>query len=172
MRGFGRSCRGHGHVFLTLVRHTERQLLALGEPITTWGLQATARLTQVPTLGETQRQHLALALTEALTSHEQIRTQSTRLTQGKKLTHGQLVNAYDPTSAPMVKGKSNGPAQCGRKPGLASEPATGFIFATLVPPGNPIDASSVGPGVDKVQRAIEPKLPGEFRRNYAWFAHF
>jgi hypothetical protein len=30
MRGFGRSCRGQGHVFMKLVRHTERQLLALG----------------------------------------------------------------------------------------------------------------------------------------------
>ena len=27
MRGFGRSCRGHGHVFVKLVRHTEQQLL-------------------------------------------------------------------------------------------------------------------------------------------------
>ena len=62
-----------------------------------------------------------------------IRKQSTRLTQGKKLSHCKLVNAYDPTIAPIVKGKSNCPAQFGRKPGIASEPATGFIFANSCP---------------------------------------
>ena len=84
-----------------------------------------------------------------------IRQQSTRLTQGKKLSHCKLVNAYDPTIAPIVKGKSNCPAQFGRKPGLASEPATGFIFANLVPHGNPSDPSYVLPLLDKVQQAIE-----------------
>ena len=40
MRGFGRRCRGQGRVLVTLVRQTEQQLLALGEPIKTFGLQA------------------------------------------------------------------------------------------------------------------------------------
>ena len=134
MRGFGRSWRGHGHVFLQLVRHTERHLLALGEPITPWGLQAKARLAPVTTLGDTRRQRLALALPEALTSHEQIRKQSTRLPQGKKRNHGTLVKAYDPPMAPLVKGKSKCPAQFGSKPGLASDPATA-VFS--LPPSCP-----------------------------------
>jgi hypothetical protein len=67
----------------------------------------------------------------------------------------------------MIKGKSNGPAQFGRKPGIASEPATGFIFAPLVPPGNPRDPSSVLPLLDKVQRAIERSQTGPQRQRHA-----
>ena len=77
------------------------------------------------------------------------------LTQGKKLCHAKLVNAYDLTIAPIIKGKSNCPAQFGRKPGIVSEPATGFIFATLVPQGNPSDPSYGLPLLDKVQNAID-----------------
>jgi len=47
------------------------------------------------------------------------------------------------------------PAQFGRKPGIVSEPATGFIFANLVPTGNPSDPSYVLPLIDKVQQALE-----------------
>jgi hypothetical protein len=65
-----------------------------------------------------------------------------------------LVNAYDLTIAPSIKGKSNCPAQFGRKPGIASDPATGFVFANRVPAGNPSDPSYVVPLVDKVQTAI------------------
>ena len=155
MRGFGRSCRGQGHVFVKLVRHTEHQLLALGEPIKTFAVKAKEHLDQTRTLREAQRQRLTLALTTAMSHHEDIRQQSTRLTQGKKLSHCKLVNAYDPTIAPILKGKSNCPAQFGRKPGIASEPATGFIFATLVPQGNPSDASYGIPLLDKVQQAID-----------------
>lgn len=155
MRGFGRSCRGQGHVFVKLVRHTEQQLLALGEPIHTFALKAQERLAQTLTLREAPRQRLTLALTTAMRHHEDIRKQSTRLTQGKKLSHYKLVNAYDPTIAPIIKGKSNCPAQFGRKPGIISEPATGFIFATLVPQGNPSDPSYGLPLLDKVQNAID-----------------
>jgi hypothetical protein len=106
---------------------------------------------------------LASDLDTATQAHQQIRTQSRRLTQGKRLTHCKIVNAYDPTIAPICKGKGNCPAQFGRKPGLISEPTGGFIFATRVPLGNPIDASYVLPLVDKVQHAIarstaRPKL--------------
>jgi len=163
MRGFGRSCRGQGHVFVTLVRHTEQQLLALGEPIKTFAVKATEHLDQTLTLREAQRQRLTLALTTAMSHHEDIRKQSTRLTQGKKLSHFTLVNAYDPTIAPIVKGKSNCPAQFGRKPGIVSEPATGFIFANLVPKGNPSDSRYVLPLLDKVQRATERVQTGPRR---------
>lgn len=155
MRGFGRSCRGQGHVFVKLVRQTERQLLDLGQPIATLAQQAQERLEQTTALRESQRQRLTHELTTAISHHEHIRHQSKRLTQGKKLRHFKVVNAYDPTIAAIIKGKSNCPAQFGRKPGIASEPATGFIFANLVPQGNPSDASYGLPLVDKVQRAIE-----------------
>jgi hypothetical protein len=81
--------------------------------------------------------------------------QSQRLTQGKNLAHCKIVNAYDPTIAPILKGKSNCPAQFGRKTGIMSEPASGFIFANLVPAGNPSDPSYVLPLLDKVQHAID-----------------
>ena len=96
--------------------------------------------------------------------HDHIRQQSTRLTHGKKLRHCKLVNAYDPTIAPIIKGKSNCPAQFGRRPSLASEPATGFIFATLVPQGNPSDPSYVLPLIDKVHSAIERVCTGPKRQ--------
>src|SRR5215475_10252959 len=163
MRGFGRQCRGHGHVFVKLVRHTEQQLLELGQPITMLGQQAQQLLTQATALSEATRQRLAEAFNAAMHSHTHIRKQSTQLTQGKKLRHCKLVNAYDLTIAPILKGKSNCPVQFGRKPGIASEPATGFIFATRVPEGNPSDPSYGLPLLDKVQSAIDrvqttPKL--------------
>jgi hypothetical protein len=46
---------------------------------------------------------------------------------------------------PEIKGKSNCPAQFGRKPGILSEPTAGFIFALHAPVGNPSDASYVVP---------------------------
>src|SRR6266852_686196 len=46
MRCFGRQCRGQGHVFVKLVRHTEQKLLALGEPLTALGQQAQQLLAQ------------------------------------------------------------------------------------------------------------------------------
>jgi hypothetical protein len=63
-----------------------------------------------------------------------------------------------------AKGKSHCPAQCGRKPGIASEPATGCIVAHLVPQGNPSDPRYGLPWLDKVQSAIDrvrtgPKQP-------------
>jgi hypothetical protein len=154
MRAFGRSCRGQSRVFVKLVRQTEHQLLELGEPMKTFAQKAKEHLEHVTALRDTKRERLSLKLTTAMGHHEDIRNQSKRLTQGKKLNHFKLVNAYDPTIAPIVKGKSNCPAQFGRKPGIASEPASGFIFANLVPTGNPSDFSYVLPLLDKVQHAI------------------
>ena len=164
MRGFGRRCRGQGRVFVTRVRHTEQQRLALGASMTTLGLQAQEPLAQTLLLRESQRARLTLALTTALGHHDHIRKQSTQLTHGKKLSHCKLVNAYDLTIAPIIKGKSNCPAQFGRKPGIVSEPATGFIFATLVPKGNPSDSSYVLPLINKVQQANERVRTGPTRQ--------
>ena len=155
MRGFGRQCRGQGHVFVKLVRHTEQQLLELGKPIIALEQQAQQLLTQATVLSDSTRARLAEAFNAAMSSHTHIRQQSTQLTHGKKLRHCKRINAYDLTLAPILKGKSNCPAPFGRKPGIASEPATGFLFANRVPEGNPNDASSVLPLLDKVQSAIE-----------------
>ena len=163
IRGFGRQCRGQGHVFVKRVRHTEQQLLELGKPLITLEQQAQQLLTQATALSDSTRERLADAFNAAMSNHTHIRKQSTHLTQGKKLPHCKRINAYDLTLAPLLKGKSHCPTQCGRKPGIASEPATGFLFANRVPEGNPNDASSVVPLLDKVHSAIErvqitPKL--------------
>ncbi len=155
MRSFGRQCRGQGKVFVTLVRQTEKQLLELGGALTTWTQEAKALLEQAPHLSVVQRGRLQRDLEAASDAHRHIVKQSQRLTQGKKLTQYKIVNAYDPTIAPIIKGKSNCPAPFGRKTGIVSEPATGFIFANRVPEGNPSDPNYVSPLLDKVQHALD-----------------
>ena len=155
MRRFGRQCRGQGQVFVKLVRETERHLLALGEPIEVWTEHARQCLHHGSTRSQAQCERLRRDLEAASAAHRHITKQSQRLTQGKKLAHCKIVNAYDPTIAPIVKGKSNCPAQFGRKSGILSEPASGFIFANQVPAGNPSDPSYVLPLLDKVQHAID-----------------
>ena len=148
MRRFGRQCRGMGNVFVTLVRQTERQLLEIGVQVLPLVRAAQTRLS------EAEQARLHTQLTAALEAHQRIAQQSRRLTQGKALSHCKMVNAYDPTIAPICTGKSNCPAQFGRKPGMIAEPAAGFIFALQLPVGHPSDASSVEPLVDKVEQAI------------------
>jgi hypothetical protein len=114
---------------------------------------AQAHVQSAAHLATDQRARLDTQLQAALTAHQQITTQSRRLTHGKPLTQCKIVNAYDPTIAPICKGKSNCPTQFGRKPGIIAEPASGFIFAFQLPVGNPSDASYVLPLVDKVQHA-------------------
>ena len=154
MRRFGRQCRGMGNVFVTLVRQTETPLLEMGQPVLTLARAAQDSLHGATHLSEEQRARLDTQLTTALQAHHRIEHQSRRLTQGKSLPHCKIVNAYDPTIAPICKGKSNCPAQFGRKPGIIAEPAAGFIFALHLPVGNPSDASYVEPLVDKVEQAI------------------
>ena len=154
MRRFGRQCRGMGAVVVTLVRQTETQLLARGRQVLPLAQAVQARLHSMPPLWEDQRARLGTQLTAALEAHQRIAHQSRRLTQGKALPHGKIVNAYDPTIAPICQGNSNGPAQFGRKPGIIAEPAAGFIFALHLPVGHPSDASYVQPLVDHVEQAI------------------
>jgi hypothetical protein len=154
-RSFGRQCRGQGKVFVKLVRETERHLLALGEPIDAWTEQARACLHQDSTRRQAQRERLLRDLEATSAAHRHLTKQSQRLTQGKKLAHGTIVHAYDPTIAPIVKGQSNCPAPFGRKTGILSEPASGFILANQVPAGHPSDPSYVVPLLDKVQHAID-----------------
>jgi hypothetical protein len=154
MRRFGRQCRGMSQVFVRLVRQTEVQLLEMGRQILPLARAAQACLHGAPQLSAEQRAHLDTQLTTALEAHHRVERQSRRLTQGKALAHGKIVNAYDPTMAPICKGNSNCPAQFGRKPGMITEPAAGFIFALHLPVGNPSDVKSVEPLVDKVEQAI------------------
>ncbi len=154
MRGFGRQCRGQGKVFVRLVRQTETRLLATGASVVTLARTAQAQVRSAAQLTAAQRAHWDTTLTLALVAHQQIATPSRRLTHGKPLTHCKIVNAYDPTIAPICKGKSNCPTQFGRKPGIIGEPATGFVFAGQLPVGNPSDGSYVLPLVDKVQTAL------------------
>jgi hypothetical protein len=144
-----------GKVFVTLVRQTERQLLALGQPVPALARAAQTCLHGAPQLSEDQRVRLDTQLTAALQAHHRIAHQSRRLTQGKTLSHCKIVNAYDATIAPICKGKSNCPTQFGRKPGIIAEPAAGFIFALHLPVGNPSDASYVEPLIDKVEQALD-----------------
>ena len=153
-RRFGRQCRGMGNVLVTLVRQTETPLLALGEPVLPLARAAQQRLQGVTPLSEEQRARLDAQLTAALATHHRMARQSRLLTQGKGLTHGKIVNAYDPTMAPMCTGKSHGPAPFGRKPGMIAEPAAGFIVGLHVPVGNPRDTSSVQPLINHVPPAI------------------
>jgi hypothetical protein len=154
MRRFGRQCRGHGKVFVHLVRQTETHLLTTGAPVVTLAQTAQAQVQTTPELPEDQRARWDVTLTLALLTHQQIVTQSQRLTHGKPLTQCKIVNAYDPTIAPICKGKSNCPTQFGRKPGIIGEPATGFVFAARLPVGNPSDGSYVLPLLDQVQTAL------------------
>jgi hypothetical protein len=154
MRRVGRQCRGMGKVCVTVVRHTERQLLEMGEPVLTRARAAQECRHSAPQLSDEQQARLDTQLTVALEAHHRIAHQSRRLTQGKAWPHGKLVNAYDLTIAPLCKGKSNGPAPFGRKPGVIAEPAAGFIFGLHLPVGHPGDTRDVEPWVDHVQQAI------------------
>jgi hypothetical protein len=122
MRRFGRQCRGQRKVFVSLVRQTETQLLTTGSPVVGLARAAQAQVQRATHLAEEQRTRLTTQLTAALAAHRQITAQSRRLTNGKTLTQCKIVNAYDPTIAPICKGKSNCPTQFGRKPGLIADP--------------------------------------------------
>jgi hypothetical protein len=154
MRRFGRQCRGQGKVFVPLVRQTETHLLTTGAPVAAVAQTAQAQVQTAPALTEDQRARWDVTLTLALLAHQPLVPQSRRLTHGKPLTQCKIVNAYDPTIAPICKGKSNCPTQFGRKPGIIGEPATGFVFAARLPVGNPSDVSYVLPLVDRVQTAL------------------
>jgi len=154
MRRFGRQCRGQRKVFVSLGRQTDTQLLTTGQQVVTLARTAQAQVQSATHLAAEQRARLVTPLTVALAAHAQITTQSRHLTQGKSLSQCKIVNAYDPTSAPLCKGKSNCPTQFGRKPGSIAEPASGFSFAFQLPVGTPRDASYVVPLVDKVPHAM------------------
>lgn len=154
MRTFGRRCRGQQRLFVSWVRQTERQLLEAGQRVGPLALHAGLFLYEDTHLEERQRQRLQEQLSQATQAYERIEQQSRRLIHGKKLPHAKIVNAYDPTIAPILKGKSNCPVQFGKKPGVIAEMATGFFFGLHLPPGNADDASYVRPLLAQVDQAI------------------
>jgi hypothetical protein len=154
MRRFGRQCRGLGTVLVTLGRQTETPWLELGAEVLPLARAAPAGLHRAPPLSDEPPRRLDTQLPVALAAHHRIARQSRRLTQGKALPRGKMVNADDPTMAPICTGKSTCPAQCGRQPGLMAEPAAGFLLAWHWPMGHPSDASSVAPLLDTVEQAM------------------
>ena len=155
MRGFGRQCRGQGKVFVTLGRQTETPLLEVGSSLATLAQQAHQALEKATQLSASISARWASDLSAAQAAQQPISTPSRRLTQGQRLRPWKIVQAYDPTMAPMLQGKSHCPAPCGRTSGLISEPMAGCIVATRVPVGHPSDSSSALPVIDKVQSASE-----------------
>jgi hypothetical protein len=154
MRGFGRQCRGRGNVCVTLVRQTETHLLEHGRQVLPLARAVPECLPTMPQRSADQQARLDTQLTAALEAYHRIASQSRRLTQGKTVPHGNIVNAYDPTLAPIGQGKSHGPAQFGRQPGMIAEPAAGFSFGLPLRVGNPRDASYVAPLIDHVEQAM------------------
>jgi hypothetical protein len=126
-----------GTVLVMLVRQPEPQWLERGQPVLALAPAAQTCLHGAPQLPAERQARLETHLEAALVAQHRLVQQSRRLTQGKALAHGKLVNADDPTSAPMCQGNSNGPAPFGRKPGLIAEPAAGFSFAWPLPVGHP-----------------------------------
>jgi hypothetical protein len=143
-----------GQVLVTLVRQTERQWLELGEPVLPLARAAQAHVHGAPQLSEEPRERLNTPRTDALAAHHRIEQHSRRRTPGHAVTHGNIVNAYDPTMAPICQGQSHGPAPVGRNPGIIAEPAADFSCARHLPVGNPRDASSAPPLIDQGQQAI------------------
>jgi len=121
--------------------------------------EAQDLLRQASPLDEARRRRLLRDLAAASDAYRPITQPSQRLTQGTPLTPSNIVTASDPTLAPIIKGKSHGPAQCGRTIGRLSESASGFIFANRVPQGHPSDPSSVLPLLDTVHQALDLVVP-------------
>ena len=154
MRTFGRNCRGMHRVLLKVVRQTERQLLDVGGRVGPLCVSAYLHLYEATFLEETLRERLHEKLRQAVQNYEVVAAQSRQLVNGKKLSHAKIVNAYDRSIAPIITGKSNCPAQFGKKPGIIAEMATGFMFGLHLPEGNPVDASYMMPLLGKVDQAI------------------
>jgi len=157
-------------VFVTLVRQTETPLLELGQPVLALAWAAEACLRSAPHRAQEQRARLDTQLRAALEAHDRIQHPSRRLTQGKALPYCQIVNTYDPTIAPIGKGKSHCPTQFGRKPGMIAEPTAGFIFALHLPVGNPGDASYVEPLVGMWSRRSRGSGRAPSRPSTRWLA--
>jgi len=156
MHAFGRRCRGQRKVFLKHVRQTERELLEVGRDVGSLCLSAMCHLYEADDLKDTKRDALHEKLRCAASAYESIQQQSKRLVNGNPLSKAKIVNAYDPSITAIIKGKSNCPAQFGKKPGIIAEMATGFILGLHLPEGNPDDASYLLPLLDKVDGAIAP----------------
>ena len=150
---------GHGPRVCELVRQTATHVLETGAPVLPLARPAQEYLDGATPLSADQPARLHTQLTVARAAHHRIARQSRRLTQGKAWSPGTIVNAYDPTLAPMCQGKRHCPAPCGRKPGMIAEPAAGFILARHLPVGHPRASRDGQPLVDKGAQAITRVSP-------------
>ena len=155
MRTFGRQCRGQHRMLVGWVRQTERQLLEVGQSVGSLAMGAALYLQEDSSLESHHQQRLLTHLRQATQHYEPIEQPSRRLIHGHPLPQAKIVNPYDRTIAPIIKGKSNAPVQFGKKPGIIAEMATGFILGLHLPEGNPDDASYVPPLIDSVDTALE-----------------
>jgi hypothetical protein len=96
----GRHCRGPGKIFVQRVRHTETRRLEGGNSSATLAQAAHQALQQAAPLRTAMRECLARALSTAQEAHQQIRTQSRRLTPGKTLP---TVKSSMPTPPPLLR---------------------------------------------------------------------
>jgi hypothetical protein len=154
MRRFGRQGRGRGTVVVTRVRPTETPWLELGPQVRPRAWAAQEGRHGAPPRSQDQRARVDTQLMAALAAHHRLARQSRRLTQGRAVPHGTIVNADAPTRAPIGTGTSPGPAPLGRQPGLIAAPAAGCILALQLPGGHPSDARDGAPLVDHVAPAI------------------
>jgi len=129
-------------------------VLKVGQHVRALGFSVLLHLQEGVLVEDSAQERFDQKLSQALQTHKLVEQQSRRLVNGKKLPHAKIVNPYDVTIAPILKGKSNCPAQFGKKPGIIAEMASGFIFGFHLPTGNPADASYVMPLVEKVDHAI------------------
>ena len=100
MRGCGRQGRGHGHVFVTLVRHTEQELLELGEPSTALGPHAQHLLAQATAFSDATRERFAEASSTPRCAA--MRTSASHPNGSPKATNSVTVHSSILTSSPSL----------------------------------------------------------------------
>ena len=103
---------------MKLVCPTETQLLEFGSAITTLAQEPHQALQKATHLSASKRERIARELSAAQEAHQHISHRLRRLTQRKKLHLCKIINAYDPTIAPICKGKSNCPTQLQTGPSM------------------------------------------------------
>jgi len=140
-----------------LVRHTTNNSWHSVRPIKTCALKAQERLAQTLTLREPSV-NVSLGPHYAMSHHADIRKQSTRLTQAKKLS---TLNWSNPTIPPLPhsKGRAIVRAQFGRSP-ASPRTSNRLNLCHAVPQGNPSDPSyglpcSTGPSTSTVSGQAE-----------------
>ena len=136
MRCFGRQCRGQGHVFVKLVRHTEQQLLELGEPITALGQQAQQLLAQATA---PERRHArSVSPRRATRRCAAMRTSASNPHGSPKAKNSATVNSSMPTISPLrpsSKARAIAPRSLVASPGSCRTLPRALSLPTVCPRG-------------------------------------